>query len=196
MARGIEIGETRKLRKLTCLSSLGVEIQRSVWSEAAAKAAAKARETKSDFESIVGGLERVLFTASGSVRTFALVVQECTGAERAARVQSRAEQRTRTAAGGIKTRRGPSSICTLETSGTSWRFDPAHQPQYVNRPNCHPNTQNFHPKPLYHRLLQLITTLIVSQGVQHRMQFATSCSACIIQSDSSCRQSPASTRRK
>ena len=68
------------------------------------------------------------------VEAFALVVQERTGAKRAAQVQSRTVNTDSSRRDQDQDTVGTVFhlyVGTLETSGTSWRFDP-NQPQYVN----------------------------------------------------------------
>jgi hypothetical protein len=120
-------------------------------------------------------LERVLFTASGSVRT------SRTGAYRSEQSGAGSEQnseRQQQRASlwvtlGSRHGRGEEGLPGLwafgmETNGISWRFGST-QPQFQK-----PLSKTF--------ILYTFTTLIASQDVQHRMQSATACSACIIHS--------------
>lgn len=127
-------------------------------------------------------LERVLFTASGSVRTSRTGAYRSEASSAGSEQNSEHEQQQE----GSRSRHGGDGLPFVRWyAGNQWHllaFRPEPASIRQRSQNYHAKTQTFHPKPLYHRLLQLITTLIVSQGVQHRMQSATSCSACIIHS--------------
>ena len=121
-------------------------------------------------------LERVLFTASGSVRT------SRTGAYRSERRRFRAEQRTAAAA----------SVVVVNVGFKTWDGNQWHLLAFRPNPasNSKPSAQNLYP--IFDTIQ--FTTLIVSQDVQHRMQSAISCSACTTHSQTSPADSTRCTR--